>query len=200
MLGMNGPRFGGDQICNGMEPFYLEYSDLSQQSTCWRSHLGLDVGRWTKYLLSLADQVVLVDLAERCIEYCKTRFKNETHIEYFVNDGTSLDMIEDETLDFVFSYDSLVHAEIDVMQAYIEQLSKKLITNGVAFLHHSNIGEYQNMTSKLVATGKDHGRAFSVTAGAIMECIKKSGLVCISQETLNWGGRVDDRLYNCVYR
>lgn len=147
-------------------------------------------GRWTKYLLSLADRIVLVDLAERCIEYCKTRFKNETHIEYFVNDGTSLDMIEDETLDFVFSYDSLVHAEIDVMQAYIEQLSKKLIANGVAFLHHSNIGEYQNMTSELVITGKDHGRAFSVTAGAIRECIKKSGLVCISQETLNWGGEL----------
>jgi len=147
-------------------------------------------GRWTNYLLSLCDRIVVVDLAERCIKHCKTRFKKETHIEYFVNDGTSLGMIEDETLDFVFSYDSLVHAEIDVMQAYIEQLSKKLVANGVAFLHHSNIGEYQNITSELLTTGKDHGRAFSVTAGAVRECIKNSGLVCISQEMLNWRGEL----------
>jgi len=42
-----------------------------------------------------------------------------THIEYFINDGRSLDMLENNSIDFAFSFDSLLHAEIDVMHAYI---------------------------------------------------------------------------------
>lgn len=147
-------------------------------------------GRWTKYLLNLAERIVVVDLAENCIEHCMERFASEKHIEYHVNNGRSLGMVEDMSLDFVFSYDSLVHAELDVMDAYIEQLSKKLADNGVAFLHHSNIGVYENMASDIVNARKDHGRAFSVTADAVRGCIEKWGLICISQETLNWGSEL----------
>jgi len=145
-------------------------------------------GRWTHWLLKLSDHLVVVDLAEKCIEHCKKRFSSEKHVDYFVNDGTSLDMVKENSLDFVFSYDSLVHAEADVMHEYICQLSGKLSSNGVAFLHHSNIGEYKDQAAELVSNGKDHGRAFSVTAELIRKEIERAGLACISQEVFNWGG------------
>jgi hypothetical protein len=56
-------------------------------------------------------------------------------------------MVPDDSIDFVFSFDSLVHAEADVMQAYLNQLVRKLKLNGVGFIHHSNIGEYQRVFS-----------------------------------------------------
>ena len=49
----------------------------------------------------------VVDLSPACIEHCKKRFANRQNISYFTNDGRSLYMIADGSLDFVFSYDSL---------------------------------------------------------------------------------------------
>jgi SAM-dependent methyltransferase len=104
-------------------------------------------GRWTQYLKDLAERLVIVDLTERCIEGCRQRFADATNIEYHVNDGRSLDMVEDNSIDFAFSFDSLVHAEADVLAAYLAQLARKLKPNGVGFIHHSNIGAYGPLTT-----------------------------------------------------
>src|SRR5438552_9139347 len=99
-------------------------------------------GRWTQFLKDNCRHLIAVDLSERCIETCKKRFSAYSHIDYYVNDGKSLDFISDKSIDFIFSFDSLVHADADVMEAYIRQLATKLRSNGVGFIHHSNVGSY----------------------------------------------------------
>jgi len=91
--------------------------------------------------------LIVVDLTESCIQKCKLRFKGDTHISYFVNDGRSLDFLEKNSVDFVFSFDSLVHAESEVIESYLKQLAKILKPNGVDFIHHSNLGEYSQYLS-----------------------------------------------------
>src|SRR4051812_41608893 len=76
-------------------------------------------GRWTNYLKNYCEHLIVVDLAENCIRACKERFAGNSNISYYVNDGRSLEMIGDNTIDFVFSFDSLVHAESDVIQDYL---------------------------------------------------------------------------------
>src|SRR6476620_7829470 len=71
-------------------------------------------GRWSHYLKDYCENLILIDLAEQCIEACKKRFSSSSHITYHVNDGRSLEIIPDESIDFVFSFDSLIHAEADV--------------------------------------------------------------------------------------
>ena len=68
-------------------------------------------GRWTSYLKKYCEYLAVVDLAEECIKACQQRFVSDSHITYYVNDGKSLAMIQDKSIDFVFSFDSLVHAE-----------------------------------------------------------------------------------------
>jgi len=99
-------------------------------------------GRWSEYLRGLTRRLVLVDLEEHCIEACKQRFASSGNIEYYVNDGKSLDMVADRSVDFVFSFDSLVHVEEDVIKSYLDATSMKLKKNGIAFIHHSNRGNY----------------------------------------------------------
>ena len=99
-------------------------------------------GRWTQFLRDLCERLILVDLSDKCIQVCQERFKLNSHISYFVNDGSSLDMIDDESVDFIFSFDSLVHVEDEVIQKYIYQFSRILTKDGVGFIHHSNLGEY----------------------------------------------------------
>src|SRR5262249_17939159 len=67
-------------------------------------------GRWTHYLKNHCNKLFVVDLNERCITHCKERFADCTHISYHVNDGYSLAMVPDRSVDFVFCFDSLVHA------------------------------------------------------------------------------------------
>ena len=83
-------------------------------------------GRITHYLKDTCKNLIVVDLTNRCIETCKQRFSSYSHITYHVNDGKSLDMIPDQSIDFVISFDSLVHAEADVFESYLSQLARKL--------------------------------------------------------------------------
>src|SRR6202035_2901665 len=53
-------------------------------------------GRWTAFLKDLCKRLIIVDLSEKCIETCRQRFADCSHISYVVNDGTSLDMIVDD--------------------------------------------------------------------------------------------------------
>jgi ubiquinone/menaquinone biosynthesis C-methylase UbiE len=99
-------------------------------------------GRWTAFLKNLCNRLIIVDLSEGCINKCRERFAESSHISYFVNDGKSLEMVTDGSVDFIFSFDSLVHAEDAVLKAYTAEFKKKLRPNGAGFIHHSNLGEY----------------------------------------------------------
>jgi hypothetical protein len=70
----------------------------------------------------------------------------------------SLDVAVDGSVDFVFSFDSLVHVEMDVIEAYLKQLAAKLTPNGVGFIHRSNLGQYAAYLSGL---SRLYGTAFS---------------------------------------
>ncbi|MGH8285160.1 MAG: methyltransferase domain-containing protein [Steroidobacteraceae bacterium] len=161
-------------------------------------------GRWTEYLRRYSKQLIIVDLVGECIEACKARFASESHMTYHVNDGKSLAMTADNSIDFVFSFDSLVHAEADVVAAYLAQLARKLKPDGVGFIHHSNIGEYKKafavfnilkrpsglrqILRNLGVLDRDSWRAFSMTAALFERLCEQAGLQCISQELVNWRG------------
>lgn len=143
-------------------------------------------GRCTQYLLNLCTQINLVDVTTRCIEACRKRFATYRHITYDVNDGLSLAMIRDESIDFAFSYDSLVHAEADVLRAYIMQLATKLRPDGVAFLHHSNLGAFVDPSTGGVPFPNAAWRAATMTATLCEAFCLEAGILCIGQELINW--------------
>jgi SAM-dependent methyltransferase len=156
-------------------------------------------GRWTEHLKDLCDELIAVDLAKRCVDACKERFAGCSRLSFHVNDGKSLEMVRDGTIDFAFSFDSLVHAEEDVLEAYIGQLAAKLKRDGVAFLHHSNIGQYRryfammrsipglrHLLWRLGNVGNTHWRAESTTAVKLRAVAQAAGLHVMSQELVNW--------------
>ena len=164
-------------------------------------------GRWTAFLKDLCKRLIIVDLAERCIDRCRRRFADCSHIWYFVNDGKSLEMVVDGSIDFIFSFDSLVHADEDVLKAYTAEFAKKLRPNGVAFIHHSNLGEYIHrieaearlskipkllgMLKRLGLREKlsDSSRASSMTAEKMATFAEEYNLQCVTQELVTWGSR-----------
>ena len=159
-------------------------------------------GRWTQFLHDLCDKLIVIDLSENCIQACRQRFADSSRISYYVNDGTSLAMIGDESVDFAFSFDSLVHADELVVKAYITQLARILKPGGAAFIHHSNLGDYPQysimerfprLRRLLSLVGllekKSHWRDFSVTARKVARYAEASGSRCVSQELVTWDTR-----------
>jgi ubiquinone/menaquinone biosynthesis C-methylase UbiE len=143
-------------------------------------------GRCTEYLRLLADRLIIVDLVPECIGACRHRFATDRHIEFHVNDGRTLPMVADESIDFAFSWDSLVHVELDVLSSYLRELRRTLRPGGGAFLHHSNLGEYVDASGQSLLSA-DHWRAKSVTARQVREICREIGLECRVQELIPWG-------------
>lgn len=152
-------------------------------------------GRWTQYLKDACENLIVVDLTEKCIAACQQRFADYSHITYHVNDGKSLSMIPDQSIDFAFSFDSLVHAEKDVIKAYLEQIALKLKPDGVGFIHHSNLGNYLNPSTGKLEVENPYWRAESIGAKLFEEYCEQVGLQCFSQEIVDWR---DEPLCDCM--
>lgn len=155
-------------------------------------------GRCTQYLKSMCCQLTLVDLVENCIEACKQRFELADNIDFHVNDGRSLNMIDDASIDFIFSWDSLVHAEADVMESYAAEFARILKPKGRGFIHHSNMGAHRDpQTGKLKAGVENpHWRAESSSAELFRGFCESNNLICVSQEMIAWGGETMNDVFS----
>lgn len=142
-------------------------------------------GRWTRYLLGHCDHLVALDLSQNCVEACQARFAREVdagRCEVRLNDGRSLVGVEDEAIDLVFSFDSLVHVEQDVIESYLSEIARVLKPGGAAFLHHSNRADDR---ANIEPGGN---RTKSVGAKTVRSVAEARGLQVRIQERITWQG------------
>jgi ubiquinone/menaquinone biosynthesis C-methylase UbiE len=167
-------------------------------------------GRWTQYLRQNCDNLIAVDLSPKCINACREKFGHDQNMQFFVNDGKSLSMVPNQSVDMVFSFDSLVHAEADVLAAYLTEIKRVLRPDGIAFLHHSNMADYPEIVElirqvpaarKVLQQSKAFEtawRGLTVNASFIEQISAELGLSCVGQELLNWGNREPAWLNDCI--
>lgn len=144
-------------------------------------------GRWTHFLLDQCDSYIGFDLAERCTVHCRTRFADvcaRRPVRFETNDGASLPGIADASVDFIFSFDSLVHVEQPTIEAYLRAIARALRPGGRAFLHHSNYSAVQEIAVW------DHERGKTQSAAAVRAAAEALGLHVLVQEPVSWGGDV----------
>lgn len=149
-------------------------------------------GRCTQFLIDLSERLIVVDLVEKCVEACRQRFGRHDHFEAHVNDGCTLPMIESDSIEFIFSWDSLVHTQRDVMESYTREFARILKPNGKGFIHHSNMGSFRDEQTGTFKPGVEnkHWRGEDASADGFVECCGRVGLVCVSQELIAWGGTI----------
>jgi ubiquinone/menaquinone biosynthesis C-methylase UbiE len=169
-------------------------------------------GRMTQYLLGACTRLTAVDLNAGCVEACEQRFAAVEHLELYANDGRSLPMVDDASIDFAFSFDSLVHVDRDVMRSYLHELARTLAPGGVAFLHHSNAAQFAEPVRRLTggwapALGERVNRRLNrnwrsdeVSAGALASMAREAGLVAVVQEKVNWLARLPNDCFSTLTR
>lgn len=147
-------------------------------------------GRVTAFLLQACERLDVVDIARSALDACRERFARHDHIHYHLGSGNALDFLPDASIDLAVSWDSLVHAESDIVDGYVLSLSNKLRPGGVAVLHHSNLAAHRLADGSSFAADMDRPengwRAGSVRAESVRHACERAGLVCTGQEIFAW--------------
>lgn len=138
-------------------------------------------GRWTLFLKEYAQSLVIADISKLCIDYCKKRFSDSNNIRYLTNDGRTLQGVGDSEVDFIFSFDSLVHVDMVDIESYLGEFSRVLRPGGKAFIHHSNLGFYNEKVAS-----STHMRAKDVSGDKVAKVAAQYQLQVQSQEFIPW--------------
>jgi len=157
-------------------------------------------GRVTAFLLEHCERYTGVDITPRCVEACRERFAGEERARFVLNDGASLEAVADGSVDAALSWDSLVHADPQVLQAYVNALAKKLAPGGRAFLHHSNLGAFVDPLTRKVPFENPHWRDDQMTAALMRRFCAEAGLTLDAQELVQWGCAVENDCFTWLSR
>lgn len=109
----------------------------------------------TRFTWENLSKIVLTDLNENCVDYCKTKFKYDENVEVKQINGLDLSQFESGSFDFVFSYDVLVHCDKYILDSYLLEISRILREDGAAFIHYSNMGMYSGGNRDIAFRAKD---------------------------------------------
>ena len=190
-LAWNRQRFGNSEVWASHDHFGYRWAGGIQQSNNsmarvaeafllphLKGHLqrGLRIlelacgaGRFTTELVRLAHSLCLVDMNPVCLDVCRSRFKFYEGVEYYANDGVSLDMVPTDAFDLIASFDSLVHVHPEIVRGYVEQSSKLLKPGALIWFDHS--GKGANMA----------GTRSAMTDGLMREFAESAGLEVVAQ-------------------
>jgi len=139
-------------------------------------------GRNTERLRHLAGKVFALDVIEEHVHFCETRFAEDSRVECLVCDGVSLTGIPDASVSLVYSFDSMVHFDSDVVRAYLGDIARVLRPGGRGMCHHSNytdrpIGDFRE---------SPHWRNF-MSRELFAHYCHKEGLSIVRSELIDWG-------------
>jgi len=87
-------------------------------------HTALEIGpgggRWTRYLLGFK-RLYAVDYHPELLDELRKNF-NEPNMVFIKNNGTDFPGVEPGSIDYLFSFGTFVHLDLDVIDAYLKSM------------------------------------------------------------------------------
>lgn len=140
-------------------------------------------GRHVPCYISKTHEIALVDILEKNIDYCKSRFSKETKIRYYVNNGYSLDELESDSYTAIFTYDSMVHFELLDIFSYLKETYRILQSGGRGLFHHSNNTKDYRLTFSTAMDGRNY-----MSKDLFAYLANRAGLIVLEQNIIDWNG------------
>lgn len=72
-----------------------------------------------------------------CVAHLEKHFPHDRTIA-LLNDGIDLSIIDSAAFMFLYSFDAMVHFDLEIILSYIPEFSRVLKSGAYAFVHHSN--------------------------------------------------------------
>ncbi len=159
--------------------FYKMFSLLDLENVI---ELAVGHGRHVKMYESRAKHIVLVDILQENIDFCKERFKGNPKIEYYCNNGYNLSKLKDGEYSALFTYDAMVHFEMMDIFEYLKDIHRVLRKGGMALFHHSNNhSDYKNSFFNAA------GRRNYMSKDLFAYLSYRAGFEIVEQRVIDWG-------------
>lgn len=151
--------------------------------------LAVGHGRHAAQLVDHVPALILMDVVEENIEFCKKRFAGRSNVVCVKNEGADFRPIPDESLTAIYCYDAMVHFEYDVALSYVRDAARVLQKGGRALFHHSNYTQ---------DPGGDHrthpgGRNF-MSQALFLHVARRSGFDVVESVVMDWDAPATDCL------
>lgn len=98
--------------------------------------IGPGGGRWTRYLITAA-RVYGVDYYQELLDELQANIKN-TRLVPIKNNGTDFPNIENESVDFLFSFGTFVHLDTDLIDQYLINMRRILKPQANVVIQYSD--------------------------------------------------------------
>jgi SAM-dependent methyltransferase len=151
--------------------------------------LAPGAGRNTEKLCTISKKIYAVDYNSYAIEQCRERLGSSYRgcdIEYYVNNGTDLKVIQDDAISTIYCWDAAVHFGKSILDSYIKECARVLRVGGQGFIHHSNLGDKASKNIK-----KNPRWRSNVSKESFAEICETNGLRIVAQVDIPWGRIVD---------
>ena len=176
----NSAEAGFNNQWNGLVWPFLR-SNAEQIDWSATMDLACGHGRNAAKLVTMADNLILVDINKENIDFCRRRFGDDPRIVYHQTNGYTLPFIDDASLTFVYCFDAMVHFDSDVVRAYLGEFRRILRPGGHAFLHHSNYEDNPGGSYKDNPAWRNH-----MSKSLFMHYSLKEDLQVIKQSAIDW--------------
>ena len=160
-------------------PFVRAFDQLDRTSMI---ELACGHGRHAAQIIDTVGSLLLLDVNETNIDFCRRRFIGRTNVRCEVNNGYDLQLAATASASSIYSYDAMVHFEPDVVGAYLMDIPRVLKPGGRALLHHS---VYSGNPGGRYADNPHHRNY--MTSDLFKHFALRAGLAIISQEIFPWG-------------
>lgn len=106
--------------------------------------LACGMGRTCKWVAPYVKEYVGVDFIPEMIQKAKDYNSQFTNAKFFVNDGQTLNIFEDENFDIVYSELAFQHMLKDIQESYVKEVNRILKKNGVFYVQLPRIEYYKD--------------------------------------------------------
>ncbi len=114
-------------------------------------HVALEIGpgggRWTQYLLGF-NRLYCIDINDEFFPYLKKRFESNNNLIFIQNQGIDFPDIQSYSIDYLFSFGTFVHLDVEIIREYIKNMKQILKKDANVVLNYSEIKKPKSAANK----------------------------------------------------
>lgn len=149
---------------------------------CGQGAIACEVVRQCNSHHIAVSSILLIDVTQDNLDAARSRLSQmfpTIAIQTFLCNGSNFAGYSGTRVDFLYSWDAMVHFDIIDITGYIKDLTR--VCAGEALLHHSNYG---HVTRRI--QDNPHWRNF-MTMDTFAQIATSTGLKVMRQEPIDWG-------------
>jgi cyclopropane fatty-acyl-phospholipid synthase-like methyltransferase len=142
-----GDQWGAVEDCDDLIAVRKKFLDPFVSPDKVGMEIGSGGGRWTQYLLPCRE-LICVELNPEMFAYIRSRFGDPKHVSYVTTHGHDLPCVPNDSVDFIFSFGTFVHLEMETIARYVESMSLVLKPGADVILQISNKHKEHSLVEK----------------------------------------------------